>query len=42
MFNELLLPGTISFRETLAIYLEEIKDFINEICYKLARFELRF
>ena len=41
MFNELLLPGTTSFRDTLAIYCEGIKDFFDEILYYIAKFELK-
>jgi len=41
MFNELLLPGTLSFKETIAIYLEGIKDFFTEMCYYIAKFELK-
>ena len=41
MFNELLLPGTISFKETLAIYLEGIKEFFDEILYRMAKYELK-
>ncbi len=41
MFNELLLPGTISFKDSFAIYMEGIKDFFEEILYCLAKFELR-
>lgn len=41
MFNELLLPGTFSFRETLAIYCEGIKEFFEEILYYVAKFELK-
>ena len=41
MFNELILPGNVSFRDTLAIYCEGIKDFFDEILYYIAKFELR-
>ncbi len=41
MFNELLLPGTLSFKDTLAIYLEGIKEFFDEILYCIAKFELK-
>ena len=42
MFNEFLLPGTISFKDTLAIYLEGIKEFFDEMLYRLAKLELKF
>ncbi len=41
MFNELLLPGTVSFKDTFAIYFEGFKDFCDEILYYIAKFELR-
>lgn len=41
MFNELLLPGTISFKDSMAIYFEGVKDFFNELLYCLAKFELK-
>ena len=41
MFNELLLPGTLSFKDTLAIYLEGIKEFFDEVLYCIAKFELK-
>jgi hypothetical protein len=41
MFNELLLPGTLSFKDTLAIYFEGIKEFFDEILYCVAKFELK-
>ncbi len=41
MFNELLLPGTVSFKDSLAIYFEGVKDFFEEIMYYIAKFELR-
>lgn len=41
MFENLLLPGTISFKDTLGIYMEGVKDFFNEIMYYIAKFELR-
>lgn len=41
MFNEFLLPGTISFKDTLAIYFESIKELFDEIMYRIAIIELR-
>ncbi len=41
MFNELLLPGTLSFKDTLAIYFEGIKEFFDEVLYCIAKFELK-
>jgi len=41
MFNELLLPGTISFKDTLGIYFEGIKEFFDEMLYFIAKFELK-
>ena len=41
MFDELLLPGTVSFKDTLAIYFEGVKEFFEEIMYYIAKFELR-
>ena len=41
MFNELLLPGTVSFKDTLGIYFEGIKEFFDEILYCIAKFELK-
>ncbi len=41
MFNELLLPGTVSFKDSLAIYFEGVKEFFEEIMYYIAKFELR-
>ena len=41
MFDTLLLPGTVSFKETLGIYFEGVKEFFDEILYYMAKFELR-
>ena len=41
MFNEFLLPGTVCFKDTLAIYFESIKEFLDEILYRIAVIELR-
>lgn len=41
MFNELLLPGTVSFSETFSIYLEGLREFLDEILYRISKFELR-
>lgn len=41
MFNELLLPGTISVKDTLGIYFEGIKEFFDEMLYFIAKFELK-
>ena len=41
MFNEFLLPGTISFKDTMAIYFESVKEFFDEILYYIAKFELK-
>ena len=41
MFNELLLPGTVNLKETVSIYFEEVKTFVDEILYYIAKFELR-
>lgn len=42
MFNELFLPGNLSVRDTLAIYFEGIKEFIDELLYQIAKYELKF
>ena len=42
MLDGLLLPGTIGLKDSLAIYLEGIKEFIDDLLYRIARFELRF
>lgn len=41
MFNELLLPGTTSLKETFAIYCEGVKEFFDEILYYISKFELK-
>lgn len=41
MFDELLLPGTVSFKDSIAIYFEGVKEFFEEIMYYIAKFELR-
>lgn len=42
MLDGLLLPGTIGFKDSFAIYMEGVKEFIDEILYRIAKFELRF
>jgi hypothetical protein len=41
MFFELFLPGTATFKETLALYFEGVKEFFEELAYYIAKFELR-
>lgn len=40
MFFDLFLPGTTTFKETLCLYLEGVKEFIDELTYYIAKFEL--
>ncbi|GEM_PF-5115788 len=42
MFDEFLLPGTVSFKETLAIYFEGIKEFFEDLAYRIAQYELMY
>ena len=41
MFFDLILPGTATFKETLALYLEGVKEFFDELLYYIAKFELK-
>ncbi len=41
MFDGLLLPGTISLKDSLAIYMEGVKEFFEEMLYCIAKFELK-
>ncbi len=41
MFFDLYLPGTTSFKETICLYLEGVKEFFDELQYYIAKFELR-
>lgn len=41
MFNELILPGGINFRDTVGIYFEGIREFFDEMLYYISKFELR-
>lgn len=40
MFFDLFLPGTTSFKETLSLYFEGVREFFDELLYYIAKFEL--
>lgn len=40
MFFDLCLPGTTSFKETLGLYFEGVREFFDELLYYIAKFEL--
>ena len=39
MFETFLLPGTDTFKDTMAIYFEGVKEFFEEILYYITKFE---
>ena len=41
MYNEIVLSQTIGFKNTLLMYVEEIKNFFEKICYYIAKYELK-
>lgn len=41
MFNELILPGTVSLKDTFGIYSEAVREFFDEILYYISKFELQ-
>ena len=41
MYNEIALSQLFGFRNTIVLYVEEIKNFFEKICYYIAKYELK-